>query len=381
MCKKIAFTLFISLTLFLACQSKVEQKPVPLPTMPIKAQPAWQVEWEKTLAEAKKEGRLIIYTSYEPSVNKYIKEAFAEKFGIEIEYVVGTGPLIIPKLVAERKAGIYLSDVFLGGTDPILFMLKPSGAMIPLKESLFLPEVLDQELWYKGTLPWVDDEKRWIVQTKGGAEPGELVINTNLVGKGELISYYDLLKPKYKGKINMYDPTLPGRGNKWFGTVLVLKSLDLDFMKALVKQELLITRDIRLQVEWVAHGKHLVSMLPRSAIYREFLEAGAPLDYIKLKESKLVLGGGTSGVALIEKASHPNAAKLFVNWFLSKEGQTAFSKAYMYQSFRLDVPTDHLDTQTVRDPKLDYHVETEDFLKKVGEMTRLAKEIFGPLQR
>lgn len=338
-------------------------------------------EWGNTVAAAKKEGRLTVYTSYEPSVNDYIKKAFQDKFGIEIEYRVGTGPLVIPKLVAERQAGLYLGDIFLGGTDPILLMLKPAGGITPLKEYLFLPEVLDASLWYKGTLPWVDTEKRWIVQTKASTEPGEVVINTNSVGKGELSSYHDLLQLKYKGKINIYDPTLPGRGNKWFISNLIMQNLDLDYMKALAKQDIFITRDIRLQVEWVAQGKHFVSMLPRSAIFRDFYQAGAPVDYISLKESKQMLGGGTSGVAVIDRQTHPAAAKLFANWYLSKEGQTVFSKAYMYQTFRLDVPVDHLDSKMLRDPKIDYPIETEDFLKRGQEFTAAAKEVFGPLLR
>lgn len=381
---KILFTCILGslLLAFIACQSPLETKTTTTLEAKIGIEKSsWQREWDENLVFAKKEGRLIIYTSYEPSVNQFIKQAFQNKFGIEIEYMVGTGPLVIPKLVAERKSGLYLGDIFLGGTDPILLMLKPAGGITPLKPFLFLPEVLDQSLWYKGTLPWVDEEKRWIVQTKASTEPGEVVINTNLLGKGELASYYDLLQPKYKGKINMYDPTLPGRGNKWFSSVLQFRNLDLDYMKALAKQELFLTRDIRLQVEWVAQGKHLVSMLPRSAIYRDFLEAGAPLDYVSLKESKQLLGGGTSGVAVIDKPTHPGAAKLFVNWYLSKEGQTVFSKAYMYQSFRIDVPVDHLDPKTVRDPRIDYLIETEEFLRKGEEMTKLAKEVFGPLLR
>lgn len=382
MIKKL-FIFVLPLALLFACSSpSVQEKgPVTETKTGVIEKKTQTGEWETSLLAAKKEGRLIVYTSYEPSVNDFIKKAFNEKFGIEVEYRVGTGPLVIPKLVAERQAGLYLGDIFLGGTDPILLMLKPAGGITPLKEHLFLPEVLDTSLWYKGTLPWVDAEKRWIVQTKASTEPGEIVINTNNVGKGELASYYDLLQPKYKGKINIYDPTLPGRGNKWFISNLIMQSLDLDYMKSLARQDIFITRDIRLQVEWVAQGKHLVSMLPRSAIFRDFYQAGAPLDYITLKESKQMLGGGTSGVAIIDRPTHPAAAKLFANWYLSKEGQTVFSRAYMYQTFRLDVPVDHLDSKMLRDPKIDYPIETEDFLKRGQELTAMAKEVFGPLVR
>ena len=46
-------------------------------------------------------------------------------------------------------------------------------------------------------------------------------------------------------------------------------------------------------------------------------------------------------VALFNRAPHPNAAKVYLNWLLSKEGQTIFARATGYISARLDVPTDH----------------------------------------
>lgn len=194
-----------------------------------------------------------------------------------------------------------------------------------------------------------------------------------------MTTYYDLLQPRWKGKINITDPTLVGRGRKWFAAALFYKSLDIDFMKSLSLQEPMVTRDRRLQIEWVAQGKHLASLLPSSEMYREFLQAGAPLTYIRLKESKLLLEGGSSGVSLMDKMPHPQAAKLFINWYLSKEGQTVFSRSYMYQSFRVDVPIDHLDPETVRDPKFDYPVENEDFLDETPRFEKMAKDIFSPL--
>lgn len=390
MCRIIAGCILIAVMLSAACSNKLEVKPAPV--QQAKSKPLqeprtadeklpWQSEWDKTLSMAKKERQLKVYTSLEPSVIRPLLENFKSKFGIEGESLAGRGPEVIPKMFAERRAGLFTVDVYIGGTDPILYMLKPAGALVPLKTQLFLPEVLDPKLWYKDTLPWVDKEQSFILQTKGGPEPGELVLNTTLIKKGELTSYHDLLQPKYRGKLNLTDPTISGRGNKWFGAVLFFKSLDLDYMKALAGQELMLTRDKRLQIDWVAKGKHLVAMLPNSPQYREFLDAGAPLDYIRVKESKLVLGGGSSGVSLVENQPHPQAARLFLNWFLSKEGQTIFSRVFSYQSFRVDVPVDHLPSDQVRAPDVDYPVESEAFLEFVSRASQQAKDIFGPFLR
>lgn len=388
--KIISGSILMAILLFVTCSNKAELKPASV----IEAKPkpvkesnvadgklSWQTEWDKTLSLAKKERQLKVYTSLEPSVVKPLLEDFKSKFGIESEYLAGRGPEVIPKLFSERRAGLFTVDIYIGGTDPILYMLKPAGVLVPLKSVLFLPEVLDTKLWYKDTLPWVDREKTYILQTKGGPEPGEVVINSTLIKKGELTSYHDLLQPKYKGKLNFTDPTISGRGNKWFGAVLFFKGLDLDYMKALAAQEPMLIRDKRLQIEWVAKGKHLAAMLPNSPQYREFLEAGATLDYLRLKESKLVLGGGSSGVSLIENPPHPQTTRLFLNWFLSKEGQTVFSRFFNYQSFRVDVPVDHLPSDQVRVPGVEYPVESEDFLEFVSKASQQSKDIFGPLLR
>lgn len=375
---------YMALMLSPACAPKITpiKSQVPEVTIPAQAaelKPAWEQQLEETLASAKKEDRLVIYTSMEGGVIREIAEAFQKKFGINVETQAGRGPEIIPKILLQQKAGIYTVDIYIGGTDPIVYTLLPSESLIPLKPALFLPEVLSSDLWYGKSLPWVDNEKRWIIQTKGGPEGGEMVINTNIVNERELSSYYDLLQPKWKGKMNFTDPTIPSRGRKWLATVLYYKSLDMEYIKSLAKQELFVTRDKRLQIEWVAKGKHLVSLLNAPSVYYDFLEAGAPLKEIYLAESKEMLGGGSSGLSMMNKSPHPMAARLFVNWYLSKEGQTVFSRAYMYQSFREDVTTDHLLPAKIRKPGKEYRLETEDFLRNQVQYDKFAMETFGPL--
>lgn len=83
---------------------------------------------------------------------------------------------------------------------------------------------------------------------------------------------------------------------------------------------------------------------------------------------------------MLGKAPHPNAARLFINWLLSREGQTVFSKAVGQQSGRVDVPLDHLDPQQIRNPSMKYYfADTEEFLSKQPEQAKMAQEIFGQL--
>ena len=153
-------------------------------------------------------------------------------------------------------------------------------------------------------------------------------------------------------------------------------------MRELVKQEPFITRDQRLQAESLARGKYAVAIGVQPDIQAEFIKMGARIQTI-IPEEGAWLGGGPGLIAAFSKAPHPNAAKVFINWFLSKEGQTLYSRTARAESARLDVPNDHLNKADRRDPKVKYFIsEDESFLKKKREYEKKwAKEIFGPLIR
>lgn len=93
------------------------------------------------------------------------------------------------------------------------------------------------------------------------------------------------------------------------------------------------------------------------------------------------MASGSGAIALLKRAPHPNAAKVFINWLLSKEGQTIWSRASLQPSARRDIPTDHIDdTIRIPDPKkLPYYTDNEEYLSKQPEQIKLAKEIFGHL--
>lgn len=337
-------------------------------------------EWERVLSGARKEGKVVVYSTNAPAVREALMQGFFSRTGINVEIVTGRGGELSAKLVTEQRNGLYLADVYLGGTTTALIDLKPKGVIAPLEPALFLPEVLDTGLWFKNTLPWVDKDKT-IMQTRmmvGGSQV-DIVFNTGLARKSEFVSWYDLLNPRFKGKLNLQDPTAAGKGGKFINQAITYYGLNWDYMRELAKLEPFITRDERMMLDWVARGKHVISVNPSSPIYEEFRTAGAPVEGAVFRETRDVLGGGVSGVSLIKNAPHPLASKLFINWFLSKEGQTSFARSYGIQSGREDVPTDHLLPEKIRKPGIDYPVETEDFVLQEEKFRPIVVEIFGPL--
>lgn len=340
----------------------------------------WEQEWQSLVNKAKKEEKLIVYDTLGPPVRQALADGFKKSTGIIVEFVSGRGAEISQKLLAERRAGIFIADAYMGGATTIISSLKPAQTLSPLPPLLFLPEILDANLWYKKALPWVDKEKKYILGT-AGIPSGfhDYIFLKEQVKEEELASYYDLLKLRWKGKMSIQDPTTAGKGNTWFYAALVFDGIDLDFMKALAQQEPVLTRDNRQQLEWVVRGKHLIAIAGDQTQFQEFKEMGVPLAGKTVKEHKPRMAAHSANIVIIDRAPHPAAASLYLNWYLSKEGQLAFARSYPSQSYRNDVSSEHLAAEQRRNPEIDYSMEWEETLIKKANMIPLAKEVFGRL--
>lgn len=343
---------------------------------------AWQKEWARLTLAAKKEGTLVIYSSMAPLVRDALVDNFVKKFGIRLEIVTGRGGEINAKLLGEKRAGLTIVDIVHGGSSDMTGSLKPSGVLDAMKPAFLLPELVDPEVikktWWSGELLWADKEQMIFVTFAHAS--ANLALNTNMVKPEEVQSFKDLLEPKWKEKIILHDPTVSGAGGKWF-SVFGSQILGWDYMRALAKQEPAVIRDARLQVEWLAKGKYAILIAPRSPIFLEFKEAGAPIWRGIGKEGTYLSGAGGT-FALIKDRPHPIAAKFFMNWISSKEGQTILARGYGLPSARVDVSTEGVDPASVVQPGVKYFwSESEEFLSREPEYRKLALEIFGHLLR
>lgn len=381
-----ASTLIMTLLFVMACTRAAPEAPKGSPATGLIAPPLekssvvepWQEEWDRTLKAARAEGRILIISTGGSQLRTTLGQTFQEKYGVKVELITARGAEVSARLAAERKAGIYLVDIYIGGSTTMLIDLKSIGALDSAKKALLLPEVLGGKSWYWGELTFTDKDATILAFATAPSPP--IAVNSNQVKAGDIVSYTDLLQPKWKGKIIMNDPTRAGIGLKWFGVVSQY-IMDMDFMRKLAEQEPLITSDQRLQMEWVAYGKYPVAIAPLSGAFGEFKEAGAPIEIIVPKEGTY-LAAATGNVGLVDRSPHSNAARLFINWLLTKEGQTLWSKAELNQSARLDVPTDFLPVEKIRDSKVKYFwAETEDFLLQQPEQAKGAREIFGRLMK
>lgn len=336
--------------------------------------------WEKILQDSKKEEKVVIYGAQ--TIGLAIRQSsniFKHKVGLDIDVVSGSGSEMNNKLLRERANGLFIPDIYLGGLNTV-FSIKPAGIADPLEAALILQEVIDPKLWREGKLPWADKDR--LIFTFWAYVSHMITTNTQLMKTEEIKSYYDILDPRWRNKIILTDPTSAGPGFNGFSTLLVNKIVDLDFFRQLVSQEPAVSRDERLVVDWLARGKYSLGFWASSGPASEYLQAGAPLKYAEPKEGTYVSSSG-GNMMLVKKAPHPNAARIFMNWLLSREGQVVLQNSVKLQSARQDVSPEGLDPLTVRKPTGKYFIGANNIeewvIKEQDKYLELAKQVFKPV--
>ena len=299
----------------------------------------WKTKWDKILADAKKEGKVAVAgppgTAY-----RNVMRAFEKKYPeIILEYQGFTPSNFTARFSKERQAEQYLWDLYITGPTGFDITAKKAGELDPIKPLLILPEVRDERVWLGGfEKAFLDSEKQYVFAFQAQITP-QVHVNREFIPEKDLNSIKGLLDPKWKGKIAINDPRVDGAGNGrialWAG------QLGEEFVRALLKQDLGLTRDDRQLADWLARGKYPVAIGIGDTEIQELQKIGLGLKVEPLG-GKLAeawrLSTGWGAVRLVNKAPHANAAAVFVNWLLSKEGQTAWATIASRPSRRTDVP-------------------------------------------
>jgi iron(III) transport system substrate-binding protein len=339
------------------------------------AAPAEQ-EWERVVQAAKKEGKVTMIGPPGTERRDALTIGFEKKYGVSVEFHADAGAGILPRLSAERKAERYLWDVVVTGTTTGLENLLPAGVLDRLDLYLILPEVRDPKFWRNGALEFLDPGRQILVMSP--FQRGTLFVNTTLVNAKEFKSYKDLLDPKWHGKIVADDPRKSGPGQATFTFFFLHPDLGPKFIRALGGQALTLLKDYAQEVNMLGQGKFPVGLGLSDGIAEERAKQGVPLEIVDIRQLKE--GSDTSpasgSLSVFNRPPHPNAAKLYINWLLSKEGQTLYARATGYISNRLDVPTDHARPWRVPLPG-SIKTYTQEAIDKKEDLFPILTEVFG----
>jgi len=302
-------------------------------------------DWEQTLAAAKKEGEIAIYGSrgYEK-----VFELFNKKYPeIKVNALTGLrGSEYGQKVMTEHRAGKYLVDLFINGVVTPNTVFYKANLLEPIRPHLMLTEVVDESKWWNGKHHYADPEDKYIFVFQGNIHGGEAAYNTKLVNPKEIDSYWDFLDPKWKGKIVAFDPkrisTVAHSMRFFFNN----PDLGSDFVRKFFgSTDITFSRDERQIIDWLGSGQYAVAFFVSEI--RDAAKQGLPVKFFDPSSFKegAFLGPTQGGVSLFKNAPHPNAAKVAINWLLSKEGQTAYQTIYaqlhdVRESMREDIPKD-----------------------------------------
>jgi len=338
------------------------------------AAPAWQAEWERVLQAAKQEGVVSVLGTTGVEVRDALTLPFQKAYGIRVDYFGGSGSEQAARVSAERRAGQHLWDIFVGGTTTGLTSLIPIKALEPLDSALILPEVKDAKNWRGGGIEFLDPARQMAVLTP--TQRVILVVNSAAVDPNSIKSYKDLLNPKWKGQIAIDDPRRSGPGQASFTFFYLHPELGPEFIRALARQELVVFRDPSQLLNLVGQGKYPILIGPRDTMLADALKRNLPIrvvDPSTVREGSDI-SPASGNVAMFNRAPHPNAAKVYINWLLSKEGQTHHAAALGTVSSRLDVPYDHAEPWRVPRPGA-IKTYTAEAMEAKDSMVKLLKEV------
>jgi iron(III) transport system substrate-binding protein len=326
-------------------------------------------EWDETLAKAKEEGKFVAVLGGGASRQlRPIFRIFEKKFGIRTVVSTGGGRRQADRILAERGAKKYKADIFMVGTTSGVSRIVRNDAADPIPPVLFLPEVVDKSKWFKGQHFYSDPQQKYLFAFSGRVDrsPIEMRFNTNKLSIKEakkIDSVWTFLDKRFAGQIVAIPPG-PGAGATYF-TAMFHPDLGEKYLRRFFSPELNVkfSSDYRLISDGVAKGKYTMAVFAGSA--GRLSKKGLPVASFALILERLVKerptlqgGGAANNIIVLKGRPHPYAAKLFVNWFLSKEGQTlrhTMSDRVPDQTFREDVTEQgKVHKAQMRQPGVDY---------------------------
>jgi ABC-type Fe3+ transport system substrate-binding protein len=308
------------------------------------AQSDWKREWERVLAGAEKEGQVTVYAppgkQYQDALMPF-QEAYPR---IKLNYVPGSGADNSQRLLAERRAGKYLADAIVSGSGTTAILAK-GGVFAPLPSLLFLPENKDPSLWFASKHQYADPHNQYVFMMQGNVDTSIGAYNTKLIDPKEIKSHRDVLNPKWKGKMVAYDPRERGHIQNMRG-IYYNPALGGEFLRRLfTEMDVTTGRDQRQMMDWVASGKFHIYLFATSYDVDEAARKGLPVGVLEAPPEEGYMSGGFGHLAFVNKAPHPHAATIFVNWLLSKEGQLQWQRKTDNNSLRTDIAKNMLTDQ------------------------------------
>ena len=256
-------------------------------------------ERAKLVEAARKEGKLVWYTSTNVTESKPLLDDFEKTYGIKGEIFRASGEKTLNRIVTEGRAGRWDYDVVTISEVDALMDAKLLGSYRSPEARTFIPEFKDANGY-------------WTAVYVNYATIG---YNTKLVSEKEAPKQWeDLLDPKWKSKISIDQEQY-----SWYGTLHKAWGREpaQKYMRAIAKQDIQWRKGHTLIAQLMSAGE-----FPLGVVYahrtEEMKTRGAPIEWVNTV-NPLVVTLNSAGIS--PKPQHPNVARLFIDFLLSKPAQ------------------------------------------------------------
>jgi iron(III) transport system substrate-binding protein len=307
---------------------------------------------DATLDAAKREGEVVFYASMNIAEANIMIAEFEKRYpSIKVKLNRAGSEKLLTRVLTEARAKRFSADI-IQTVEFSMHILTRSSVLarhISSSDSLYPKNFKEEGFW-----------------TTVYYNPYVAAYNTRLVAPRMMPKTYDdLLDPKWKGKLMM-----EGTKADWFAGMLQIMGQErgLQYMRQLAKQEPMLREGHELLAQLVAAGEGFLDInIPASSVDR-VKEKGAPIDWIALGEAPAIM----VGIGLASQAAHVNAAKLFIDFALSREGQK------LQQGFgRLVARTDLASEQPAAIRQIKMVPVNPALAEKLNDYSKQLRTIFG----
>jgi iron(III) transport system substrate-binding protein len=285
--------------------------------LPAHAQSDWQ---QRQLEGARKEGSLLLYTTFPSEYANQLIEPFEKRYGIKVNHWRARSEIVLRKALAEGRAGGPTADV-ITIISPQLEALRREG----LLQAVHTPNQKDHPPFA------IPAHREWVSQVQ---HVFVHAYNTDKVKKEDLPrTWHDLLAPKWKGKL-----AIEGDDHEWLSSVIadMGQAEGVKFWRELVASNGISVRSGHpLLTNLVASGEIPLALTVYQYSVEQAKKKGSPIDWFVIGPAVSI----TNGVAIPKKAPHPHAALLFYDYLLGEQAQRILARiGYVPTSTKVESP-------------------------------------------
>jgi len=263
-------------------------------------------KWKQIVAAAKKEGRVVIYTSQNPATMAVMAENFKKKYGISVTVSRNIDNVITSQIGNEVGSGSHTADIFVIASRGTVIAAQRKGWTVPAVGPDLYAKIYNRKILTKPGNAFVV-----------GMFPAGIAWNTQLV-KGGVKSIKDFTKPAFKGRFGMPQPSAASFID-WY--LWLQEKFGKNILKKLAANKPKIYLSSLTILQAVESGELSASPFTPGTARDDRKNKGAPVNW------KLPLGAQSWNAPfwadIVKGAPHPNAAQLLADYMVTKAGMGA----------------------------------------------------------